>query len=146
MNQRITLITAFLILLSVCNCYAQNNFPILAMNVSVEPVGNYLTQDSLPAITDSTIFETQMGLELYDTLDIQNFEVKIGSAPGSSDVFSGTFQFDVSGSLGGGLSYVRDGYSVTLGLSQLTGMLSYYSQVRVLKANGSYSSAVVFNR
>ena len=146
MNQRITLITAFLMLFCLSTCYAQNNFPILAMNVSVEPVGNYLTQDSLPAITDSTIFETQMGLELYDTLDIQNFEVKIGSSPGSSDVFSGTFQFDVSGSLGSGLSYVRDGYSVTLGLSQLTGMLSYYSQVRVLKSNGSYSTAVVFNR
>ena len=116
------------------------------MDVATEPVANHLTPDSLPLLTDTTIFDVGMNVVLFDTTDIQLLEVQIGSVPGTSDIFSHQFLFDVGGSLGGGLSYYRTGYVVHLDLGSLMQMQSYYSQVRIQKLDNSYSEAVVFNR
>ncbi|MBK6398999.1 MAG: hypothetical protein IPP27_14920 [Bacteroidetes bacterium] len=139
-------LTGYLIFFSSFDCSAQNTYPVMSMDVATEAVGNHLTADSLPILTDTTIFDVGMNLNLYDTTNIQSIEVKIGSSPGASDVFSRNFTFDVSGSLGSGISYLRDEYAIHLGLGNLQQMLSYYSQVRIQRTDGSYNTAVVFNR
>jgi len=116
------------------------------MDVSTEPVANHLTPDSLPLLTDTTVFDVVMYVNLFDTLNIQQMEVKIGSSPGGSDIFSNYFVFDAAPPPIGGLTYFRDEYSVRLGLGQLEQMLRYYAVVRIQKTNGSYSEAVEFNR
>ncbi len=146
MIQRITSALALLLFISIAHCSAQNTYPVLSMDVATEAVGNHLTPDSLPLLTDTTIFDVGLNLNLYDTTNIQAIEVKIGSSPGASDVFSRNFTFDVSGSLGSGISYIRDEYAIQLGLGNLQQMLSYYSQVRIQRTDGSYNTAVVFNR
>ena len=124
-------LTGYLIFFSSFDCSAQNTYPVMSMD---------------PILTDTTIFDVGMNLNLYDTTNIQSIEVKIGSSPGASDVFSRNFTFDVSGSLGSGISYLRDEYAIHLGLGNLQQMLSYYSQVRIQRTDGSYNTAVVFNR
>jgi len=116
------------------------------MDVSTEPIANHLTPDSLPLLTDTTIFDVVMHVNLFDTLNIQQIEVKIGSVQGASDIFSNNFVFDASPPPTGGLTYFRDEYSIRLGLGPLQQMLSYYAVVRIQKSNGSYSDAVEFNR
>ena len=116
------------------------------MDVSTEPVANHLTPDSLPLLTDTTVFDVVMYVNLFDTLNIQQMEVKIGSSPGGSDIFSNNFVFDAAPPPIGGLAYFRDAYSIRLGLGWLDQMLSYYAVVRIQKTNGSYSEAVEFNR
>ena len=131
-------LTGYLIFFSSFDCSAQNTYPVMSMDVATEAVGNHLTADSLPILTDTTIFDVGMNLNLYDTTNIPS--------PGASDVFSRNFTFDVSGSLGSGISYLRDEYAIHLGLGNLQQMLSYYSQVRIQRTDGSYNTAVVFNR
>ncbi|MBK7430852.1 MAG: hypothetical protein IPI62_07920 [Bacteroidetes bacterium] len=74
----------FLIVLAVffvsVHTYGQGANPILSMDVITIPIGNNLSQDSLPMITDSTIYQVNMNLSLYDSTDIQNIEVRIGSS------------------------------------------------------------------
>ncbi len=132
-------------LLSV-HAYGQGANPILSMDVITIPIGNNLSQDSLPMITDSTIYQVNMNLSLYDSTDIQNIEVRIGSSENGSEFISHVFSFDVSGSLGGGLSYIRNGYTVQLGLGELVGVYAYYAEVRVQHLNGSFSPSISFNK
>lgn len=120
--------------------------PILTMDVVTNPIGNNFSLDSLPMISDSTIYQVGMNLNLYDSTDIQNIEVKLGSTDGGSEFMSHVFAFDVSGSLGGGLSYVRNGNSIQLGLGELTGVYSYFAEVRVQHLNGTYSPFISFNK
>jgi len=138
--------TSFLLLFSVFFSSAQDVYPVLSMDVATTPVANHLSLDSLPSLTDSTVFSVEMNVNLFDTLNIQELEVKIGTSSGASDIFSHSFVFDVSGSLGSGLFYLRDAYSIQLGLGNRMQMLNYYSQVRIKKADGSYTDAVLFNR
>ncbi len=136
----------FILFLLTNTCPAQDPYPVLSMEVSTEPVANHLTPDSLPLLTDTTIFDVVMHVNLFDTLNIQQIEVKIGSVQGASDIFSNNFVFDASPPPIGGLTYFRDEYSIRLGLGTMQQMLSYYAVVRIQRTNGSYSESVEFNR
>ncbi|MFZ7114433.1 MAG: hypothetical protein ACO1G9_03555 [Bacteroidota bacterium] len=148
MNKRTTILVfvCCLFFFPTFNCSAQNTYPVLSMDLTTEAIGNHLTSDSLPLMTDTTIFDVGMNVNLYDTLNIEEIEVKIGSTSGGSDIFSRSFVYDVSGSLGSGVSYSRDEYKIHLGLGSHMQMLDYYGQVRIKKTDGSYTTAVVFNR
>lgn len=136
----------FVFLLFSIKSFGQNANPILSMDIDIVPIGNNFSLDSLPMISDSTIYQVGMNLNLYDSTDIQNIEVKLGSTDGGSEFMSHVFAFDVSGSLGGGLSYVRNGNSIQLGLGELTGVYSYFAEVRVQHLNGTYSPFISFNK
>lgn len=125
--------------------FAQSD-QILSMKVEQTPIANYYALDSLPVLTDSTVFDVGLQVNLFDTTNIQSIDVEIGSVDGSSDLFSHSYAFDVSGSLGSGLSYQREAYSITLGAGSITNMIYYYSRVRLHFADGSFSPYVVYNR
>ncbi|MBL0105046.1 MAG: hypothetical protein IPP51_15545 [Bacteroidetes bacterium] len=115
------------------------------MDVATISVANNFI-DSLPVETDSTVYSVVVNVNLFDTVDVQNIEVKIGTTAGGSDLVNQTFAFDVSGSLSGGMSYLRELYRVQLGVGNLIGLGDYYAEVRVQRLDGSYSPSVVFNR
>lgn len=124
----------------------QGTNPIMSMDVVANPIRNNFSIDSLPLVTDSTIYQVGMNLNLYDSTDIQSIEVKIGRTDGGTEFINHDFAFDVSGSLAGGMSYFRNGYSIQLGLGELAGVYSYYAEVRIKHLNGSYSPSISFNQ
>jgi hypothetical protein len=65
---------------------AQDTNPILSMDVTSVSIRNNFSQDSLPMITDSTVYSVGMNISLYDSTNIQNIEVKLGSTDGGSDL------------------------------------------------------------
>lgn len=134
------------LLFSNVEAFAQDDNPILSMDVTSVSIRNNFSQDSLPMITDSTVYLVGMNISLYDSTNIQNIEVKLGSTDGGSDLLSHTFAFDITGQLGNGLSYSRVGYAISLGLGELTGIDSYFAEVRVQHTDGSYSPSISFNR
>lgn len=147
MNSFLSLVLAYcMLILESQTCLAQSDNTILAMDVSTEPVSYNFSSDSLPVLTDSTVFEVMMNVNLYDTTNIEEIEVKIGTSDGASDLVNQTFTFDVFGSLGGGLSYDRLAYNLSLGLGQHSGMLNYFASVRVKRTDNSWSSSIVYNR
>lgn len=126
--------------------YGQDANPILSMEVVATSVGNNFSPDSLPIVTDSTIYQISVNLNLYDSTDIKNIEVNIGSTQGGTEFISHNFAFDVSGSLGNGISYSRNGYNIQLELGELVGVNSFFANVRVQRLDNSYSPYIAFNR
>ncbi len=116
------------------------------MDVVTTPISNNFSPDSLPIITDTTVFDVGMNVNLFDTSGIQTIEVKIGSTQGGSDLINQTFVFDVSGPLGNGRYYLRDLYHVQLGLGQFSNFTDYFAEVRIQWVDNSYSPTVIFNR
>ena len=136
----------FALLLCNVHAFGQNENPLLSMEVIANPIRNNLSSDSLPLISDSTIYQVTMNLRLYDSTNIQNIEIKIGSSDGGSEFLSHTFSFDVYGTLGSGMSYARNGNTLQLGLGELSGLYSYYAEVRVQHLDGTYSPSIPFNK
>ena len=126
--------------------FAQDANSIFSMEVQLQSVGNNFSPDGLPIVSNSTIYNVGMNVSLYDTSNIQSIEVSLGSSQGGTDILSHTFSNDVSGSLGNGLSYLRNGYQLNLGLGQLTGLQDYFTEVKGKRTNGTYSPVILFNR
>ena len=124
----------------------QSSFPILAMDVRVTPIDNDTASNGLPDISDTTIFRGVMNVQLFDTTGIDRLEVKLVSTPGGGDLLSQNFVFDVSGALGNGTSYHRNGFEISLGLGDFAGLLNYSAEVKIKKVDGSYTSSVSFTR
>lgn len=139
----------FLVLLffvSMQNCFAQALAPILSMSVNTVAVSNNFSLDSLPIITDSTVFDVGVDVHLFDTTDVHSIEVKIGTTAGGSDLVNHSFTFDLAGSLGSGMTYFRDGYLVQLDLGLIQNLVDYFAEVRLQRMDGSFSPTVVYNR
>ncbi len=137
----------FLLLFFVCQIVkAQNVNPVLSMDVSSAATANNFSADGLPVVSDSTVYSVTMNVSLYDTTNIQSVEVKVGTTDGGADLFNHSYQYDVSGGLGNGRTYARSGFKITLGLGSLTGIDSYFSEVRIQFLDGTYSDPISFNR
>ena len=145
---KIELRSIFYCLLFFCfiQCKAQQQDPILSMSVNTVAVANNFSLDSLPIITDSTVFDVGVDVHLFDTTDVQFIEVKIGTTPGGSDLVDHSFAFDVTGSQGSGMAYLRDGYLVQLDLGLILNLVDYFAEVRLQRMDGSFSPTVVYNR
>ncbi len=124
---------------------AQSSNQVLSMDVVTETIGNNFSFDSLPVINDSTIYQIAMNLSLYDTTNIQEIEIGIGTTEGSSDLIFRNFSFD-DFSPGSGFSYSRQGFNIQLGLGTAQGISSFFSSVRLKLLDGSYSPIITFNR
>lgn len=128
------------------NVSAQNTFPILSTSVETTCVANCIDQDSIPYISDSTLIHAVMTIQLFEVTGISSLHVKLGTTSGGSDLLSKTFAFDVSGSVGNGCTYSRTDYTVTLGLGDLNGLTSYFSEVVLERDDQSLTDAIIFNR
>ena len=139
-------ILIILFFLGINSCYSQSENPILAMDVEASPLSNFIYVDSVPQYSDSTVFGLVMHVKLYDTTDIQEVEVIVGTTQGASDLFSYSFAFDVTSGLPTGVIYQRDEFFLELDLGQFSNAINYYATVRVKDSNNSYSPIIAFNR
>ena len=120
-------------------------YPLLSMEVKATSLGNDTTADGLFISTDSLWFNAHMYITLFDTIGISKLHVKFGRTPGNYDLLQTDFAYDVSGALSANISYLRDRYTIDLGLGNYQGILSFYSEVIIEKNDGSLTDAALFN-
>ncbi len=120
----------------------QNTYPVLDMQTACTPVANFMTADSIPVFSDSTIYAAQMQITLEDTVNISSIEVKFGKS--SNDLLlQKTFVFDASGT--DGTSYLRNGYNVVLGLGNaFQDVGSFYAEMKIKRSDDSFSQVFTF--
>src|SRR5690242_5546681 len=90
--------------------------PIYAMEVLTNPIEGFLLPDSSVYYSDTTIFNAQMRISLYDTADVNTIIIKVGRSLHGSDVVETTFPFDA----------YRNGYQIALDLGNYSNLLHYY--------------------
>ena len=123
----------------------QNTYPILSTSVETECILNCFDSDTVPVISDSSLISVQMVIQLFEYTGINSIRVKLGTTEGGSDLLDKTFAFDVTANLGN-YSYSRTDYTVSLGLGSYNGLTSYFSEVKLERADHSLTDAIVFNR
>jgi len=124
---------------------AQNTFPVLSMQVDCTPTSNYLTVDSIIHFDSTTVFNVQMQIVVDDTTNISSIEIQFGKSE-SEILRQKTFTFDVSGSLGDGTNYSRNGYNILLDLGSFTDVPLFYSEMSVTRTNNSHSSVFTYHQ
>jgi len=125
---------------------AQNpNFPIISMGIETTPVAND-TSGGLPDLSDSTRFNVQMSISLFDTTIVNQIEVTLSDSGATGNRLQHTFNWDVYGSTGNGTSYSRNEYYVTLNLGNFKDLLNYFAAVRIKRTDGTYTDYINFSR
>jgi hypothetical protein len=137
------IIWLFLILPELIN--AQGTFPILKMDVQRISIAND-TSGGLPDLSDSTIFRLTMNVSLFDTIDIDKICVVLSDSGGIGNRLQHTFDWDVSGSTGGGTSYLRSEYDLSMGLGDFKDLLNYEATVQIKRTDGSLTELISFSR
>lgn len=127
-------------------CAQQNSYPVLSTSVETTCITNCIDADSIPYVSDSSLIQVIMTIQLFEVTGINSLHVKLGTTNGGSDLLDKTFDFDVSGSVGNGCTYSRTDYTVTLGLGSFNGLTSYFSEVKLERTDHSLTDAIVFNR
>lgn len=102
----------------------------------------YVTMET--SANNPSLLEGTFVVILNDASAITNFEVKLGTSSGLSDVMSHTYAFDVTLGLPTGFTYLREGNKVTLGIGTYTDKSTYYGQARVQRSNGIWSQPLQF--
>ena len=123
----------------------QNTYPILSTSVETECILNCFDIDTVPLNSDSTLVSVKMLVQLFEFTGINSIRVKLGTTEGGSDLLDKTFDFDVSSNLGI-YSYSRTDYTVSLGLGSYNGLTSFFSEVKLERADHSLTDPIVFNR
>ncbi len=77
-------------------------------------------------------------VQIPDTINITHLEVNLGTYDGATDLFSHTFVYDQTAGLSSGMSYLREGKTVTLGLGAISTADTRFARVR-LKHSGLWS-------
>jgi hypothetical protein len=121
------------------------NFPIISMAVETTPVAND-TSGGLPDLSDSTWFNVQMTIALFDTMVVNQIEVSLSDSGASGNRLQHTFNWDVFGSTGNGTSYSRNEYNLYLNLGNFKDLLNYYAIVRIKRTDGTYTDYINFSR
>lgn len=83
-------------------------------------------------------------IEVLDTNDISQLEIKLGTIDGQSNLVSHTFDYDVTGGLPVGFSYSRTGNKVILETNDFSDMSTYFGTVRIKNINGLWSDEYKF--
>jgi hypothetical protein len=143
----ILLITSCLFCSSFSLSAQTDHFPLMAINVNAIPITNDSTTGTLPELTDSTIFKTDLYVSLFDTVNITKLLIKIKEKSDTSVViFQKNFDFDVYGTLSDSTSYNRNEYQVELGLGNITGLIYFLAEVRIERSDGSLTEPLEFSR
>jgi hypothetical protein len=136
----------FSFLLMSKNANAQDpNFPIISMGIETYPVAND-TSGGVPDLSDSTYFNVQMNVALFDTTVIDQIVVQLSDSGAVGNRLQHTFNWDVFGSTGNGTSYSRDKYNLLLDLGDFKDLLNYYATIRIKRTDGSFTDYINFSR
>ena len=132
---------------SILHVHAQSNtYPVISSEVTTTCISNCLTVDSIFQVTDSSLIQVNMTIQLFEVTGITSLHVKLGTSSGGSDLLDKTFAFDVSGDVGNFCTFSRNDYTVLLGLGSYNGLTFYFSELILEKVDHSFTDAIVFNR
>lgn len=92
-----------------------------------------------------SVLNTDLELRVVfsNTVDIEKIAVKIGLKEGGSDLFYKEFDYDVEDTFEDGTSYSASGNTVTLGLGNYSGYGTYYTEVFVIRGDGSSEEGMI---
>jgi len=118
-----------------------------SLNVYMELVGGS-TSFSETVIPASQLLKGTMVIEVSDTTNISKIHVKIGSTEGANDLFSQTFNYDVSDSLSlpASMTYKREGKVIYLGVGNYTGLNHFFGEAKLEDNAGIIGTAIVYEQ
>jgi hypothetical protein len=135
-----------LLLLIAASCFQANaqQQKIIAMSVESYPPTGDTTNYGVPIFDSTTVFTSTMTIILNDTSSIYQLHVKLGSTLHGSQFLSTAFDYGVDGTFGS-TTYSQSGNTILLGLGTHAGMISYYAEVQIERADHSLEDAVLFS-
>lgn len=83
-------------------------------------------------------------VEVPDTTNVSQIEIKLGSNPGLADYVNQVFDYDVTTGLPTGYTYSRTGRIINISIGNRTEDGAYYGQVRIKNNSGSWSAVYPF--
>ena len=125
----------FLPVLTLCMvCLVASTSYVTAQPASVTlsfttPVNNQSDCSFVVALSDTNLVAIEVGL---------------GSTRDQTDLFQHEFTFDETTGLPSGLTYIRDGLTVTLSIGEHPQLDFYYGQVRTKNTNGEWGEMYKF--
>ncbi len=131
-----TFIISFIALaFSSLKIHAQVHYPVISMELHSADIANNLS-NSIPDISDSTIFNVSMKVLVSDTTSISNLHVLLKrSANEQSSLLSKNFTYDAFGTFSDGTSYARNGYEIILNLGNFQGTIYPYAELVVTSSS-----------
>jgi hypothetical protein len=117
---------------------------IIAMSVESNAPADDTTQYGVPVIDSTTLFTAVMTVILDNTDSIYQIHVKLGSTLHGAEFLSTAFDYGASGTFGS-TSYSQSGNTIQLGLGTHAGMISYYAEVQIERADHSLEDAILFS-
>lgn len=92
----------------------------------------------------SGIIKSSFVVQLTDSVQIDQIEVKVGSNEGLSDLLSYSFVFDQTSGLPNGFAYSRSAKRVSLETGTIAEFPTYFGRVRLKLSNGQYTNYFSF--
>lgn len=144
--KQIILILFFLFPSSIFVFAQSNAYPLLTMSVETMHISRDSTDSGILDISDSTIFNADMVISLFDTVSISKLFVTLRGASDTTVIFQRIFNYDVFGTLSDSTSYERDGLQIKLGLGNFMGLISFLAEVKIQKLDGLFTEPLRFIR
>lgn len=94
----------------------------------------------------NTHLMAKMVVRLNDTVNIKKVHVKLGTADGASDIFQYDFTFDSLLTSNNGISYIRKGSTLYLGLGSFMGLNFFYAEVKLEDFTGTLTFPVKYHK
>jgi hypothetical protein len=117
-----------------------------AMLIANGVFGQSIQDVSFSAVdsASSGIIKSSFVVQLTDTLQIDQIEVKVGSNEGLSNLLNYSFGFDQTSGLPNDFAYSRDAKRVLLDTGTITEFPTYFGRVRLKLSNGQYTDYFSF--
>ncbi|MFN8153848.1 MAG: hypothetical protein U0Y08_06120 [Bacteroidia bacterium] len=106
---------------------------------TVQDVSFKTRPDASPGVNLSSFI-----IQLTDSTQIDQIEVRVGTTDGAADVLSHAFVFDQTVGLSNGLAFTRNGNSVYLEAGSITELPTYFGGVRLKLSNGQFTDYFSF--
>lgn len=123
----------------VTSTRGQGISPIVDIKLENVAIDNFLGQDSLVYYSDTTLFNAQLLINVYDTTTISKLVVELYKDKNDSVSFQKIFDFDVSGVFTDGTSYSRNVFEIILGLGDHYGLINPKVSLVVQRIDGTNS-------
>ncbi len=111
----------------------------LVFGQTVQDVSFKTRPDASPGVNLSSFI-----IQLTDSTQIDQIEIRVGTTDGAADVLSHSFVFDQTVGLSNGLAFTRSGNSVYLEAGTISELPTYFGGVRLKLSNGQYTDYFSF--
>ena len=121
----------------------------LQVHLKVDPnVSRTLTEvppDSLSQVLATLPMQCTYLIQLTDTMGADSIQVKFGTTDGGGELFETKVSID-GGGLSTGMTFLRNGKLVRLGLGNFVGVTSFFAEARLVNNQNQLSGAAKYAR